>query len=328
MVAFVACFGTFQASFASAVFAPSTEAASSDLGVSAEVGTLGTSLFVLGFAAGPLLWGPASELIGRRWPMVVGMFGDSIFLIASAVAKDIQTLIICRFFAGLFGACMLSLVPAVLADIYDNTSRGPAITIYALTVFGGPFLAPSIGGFIADSFLGWRWTSYIPALIGFLSHGMLICFLKETHAPTILVQNAGHIRRHTENWAIHAKHEEVQLDLREIIHNNFLRPIRMLFTEPVVLFVTIYMSLVYGLVYAFVEAVPYVFETVYGMNAGVASLPFMGLIIGQLFACALVLSQQSTYVKKLKANNGVPVPEWRLPPTLIGAPCFAAGLFW
>lgn len=328
MISCVVCFGTFQASFASAVFAPGAALASSTFSVSSEVGALGTTLYVLGFASGPMIWAPASELVGRRWPLIIGIFGDSLFLIASAVAKDIQTLITCRFFSGLCGASQLSIVPAVLADIFDNLERGRAIAVYSLTVFGGPYIAPFIGSFVADSSLGWRWTLYIPALMGFLSLALMICLLKETYTPVILETKAAEIRRHTRNWAIHAKQEEVEFDLQDIIRNNLFRPLRMLFTEPVLLFVSLYMSFVYGLVYAFVEALPYVFETVYGMDAGVGSLPFIGIIIGQLIALLLILSQHSAYAKKLLSNDGVPVPEWRLSPTLIGAPVFAIGLFW
>lgn len=134
-VSSIACLGTLTASFTSAIFAPGTVSASKAFGVSSEVGTLGTTLYVLGFASGPLIWAPASELVGRRWPLTIGMLGGAIFTIASAVAKDIQTLIICRFFAGMFGASQLSVVPAVLSDIYNNIHRGIAIALYSLTVF-------------------------------------------------------------------------------------------------------------------------------------------------------------------------------------------------
>jgi DHA1 family multidrug resistance protein-like MFS transporter len=45
--------------------------------------------------------------------------------------------------------------------MFDNRTRGMAITIFSMTVFTGPLLAPFIGGFIVMSHLGWRWTEYI-----------------------------------------------------------------------------------------------------------------------------------------------------------------------
>jgi DHA1 family multidrug resistance protein-like MFS transporter len=122
------------------------------------------------------------------------MLGVAIFTISAAVCKDIQTLIICRFFAGLFGASQLSVVPAVLSDLYNSSQRGTAITIYSLTVFVGPFSVPFIGGFISSSSLGWRWTLYISAFMGFASVSLYILLLKETYAPLLLVAKAAAIR--------------------------------------------------------------------------------------------------------------------------------------
>jgi DHA1 family multidrug resistance protein-like MFS transporter len=253
---------------------------------------------------------------------------SSIFSIAVAVAKDYQTVMISRFFSGLFSASPLAVVPACFADLYNNKDRGIAITIFAMAVFMGPFTSPFIGGFITMSYLGWWWTMYISAIMGFLGFGLCVLFLRETYAPAILVTKAGQLRRQTKNWGIHAKQEEVEVDFHELLTNNFSRPIRLLITEPIVLLITIYMSFIYGLLYVFLSAYPIVFQGVYGMNLGVGGLPFFGLVIGQLLAGLYILLTQGQYNKKLIANNNVPIPEWRLPPVMIGAVCFAGGLFW
>ncbi|KAL4928884.1 MFS transporter/fungal specific transcription factor domain-containing protein [Aspergillus undulatus] len=324
----IVCFGTLTASFTSAIFAPGTEGASKAFDVGSEVGTLGTTLYVLGFAFGPVIWAPASELIGRRWPLTIGMLGGAIFTIASAVAKDIQTLAICRFFAGTFGASQLSVVPAVLSDIWDSRHRGDVMALYALTVFVGPFIAPSIGGFIATSYLGWRWTLYIPAFISFASGILLLISLKETYAPLLLISKAAALRKRTSNWGIHAKHEELEVKFGELLRKYFTRPLQMLITEPILLLISIYMSFIYGIVYALVSAYPYIFETVHGMAPGIAGLAFIGLIIGAFLAVGFIIFQHAGYAKKVAANGNVPVPEWRLSSTAVGAPVFAIGIFW
>ena len=68
------------------------------------------------------------------------------------------------------------------------------------TVFSGPLLAPFIGGFINESYLGWRWTEYITAIMGFLGLGLCLLFLEETYPPIILVNKAADLRRRTKNW--------------------------------------------------------------------------------------------------------------------------------
>lgn len=153
-------------------------------------------------------------------------------------------------------------------------------------------------------------------------------FLRETFAPLALAEKAQQLRRQTGNWAIHADHERVELGLKTIMQKYLTRPLRMLVTEPIVLLVSIYMSFIYGLVYALLKAYPYVFGHVYGMPPGVRSLPFLGLFLGFLVALFFILSQHGFYIRKYEANDGKAVPEWRLGPPIFGAVVFPIGLFW
>lgn len=310
------------------MLAPGIDNAAAYFNIGREVVTVGTTLFVLGFATGPMIWAPMSELVGRKWPLVVAIFGQGIFTIGCAVAKNIQTLIICRFFAGACGASQLTVVPGVLADFYDNTYRGVAISLYALTVFGGPFVAPIVGGFTASSYLGWRWTLYIPAILALASGALSVVFLRESYHPCILIRKAASLRSESGNWGIHAKQEEIELDIGALIEKYLARPVKLLITEPVLLLVSLYMSFIYGLVYALLEAYPYVFEHIHGMDPGIAGLMFVGLITGVVLALAFILSQQGEYTRRLAENNNIPIPEYRLRPTLVGAPVFTVGLFW
>lgn len=220
------------------------------------------------------------------------------------------------------------MVPAILADLYNGTYRGMAISLYALTVFGGPFLAPFIGEFVAASYLGWRWTLYLPAILGFADACVLLFFSRETFAPFVLVEKAIVLRRQTGNWAIHAEQEKLELDMNAVVRNYLTRPLRMLVTEPIVLLVSMYMSFIYGLVYALLGAYPYVFAHIYGMPPGVRALPFLGLFLGVSLALVFILCQHKSYTRKLAENTGKIVPEWRLAPTILGAPVFTIGLFW
>ncbi|KAG8528107.1 uncharacterized protein KY384_007023 [Bacidia gigantensis] len=320
---------TLIAAFASSIFSTATMIVARTYGVSAEVGTLGVSLYVFGFATGPILWAPLSELRGRRLPLIIGMFGFSVFSIATATAKDLQTVLITRFFGGVFGSCPLAVVAAVFSDMFDNKSRGAAITLFSMTVFTGPLFAPFIGGFtIMNPSLGWRWTEYIPAIMGWSAFGLDLLFLEETYPPIVLVQKASELRRRTLNWGIHAKQEEIEVDFRELVTKNFSRPLRLLFTEPIVFALSIYMAFIYGLLYLFLTAYPFSFQRIHHFNPGVGGLPFLGMVIGMVLAGAFVLSGQKSYIRKLEGNGGMPIPEWRLPPVIIGGVAFTIGLFW
>ncbi|KAK7748004.1 hypothetical protein SLS53_001256 [Cytospora paraplurivora] len=343
-------FTTLTSAFTSSMFSADTRAVGHEFHVSSEVAVLGVSFYVLGFAFGPTIWAPISELKGRRLPIVLSMFGFSIFTIACAVGKDLQTVLICRFFAGFCGACPLAVVAAVFSDMFNNATRGIAITIFSLAVFTGPLMAPFIGGFIVDSYLGWRWTMYIPSFMGFLAFALDLLFLQETYPPQILVSKAAELRRRTKNHLIHARQEEIEIDFKDLVQNNLMRPMRLLFQEPIVLLLSIYMSFIYGMrfatppspfayreaanvlnpgiLYLFLTAYPLVFQGVHGWNSGLSGLTFFGMIIGELIAGIVVLAQQPWYMRKLAANNGVSVPEWRLPSIIAGGVAFMGGLFW
>ncbi|CEN60690.1 Putative Synaptic vesicle transporter SVOP and related transporters [Aspergillus calidoustus] len=320
-------YSTFANSFTSAVFSAAIGSVSEEFNIGREAASLGVTLFVLGFAAGPIAWAPMSEIIGRRLPVCIGIFGCGIFTIACATAKDVQTIMISRFFAGLFAASPISIVPAVFADLFSTAQRGVVMSIFCMAVFVGPFAAPFVGGFIAMT-LGWRWIMYISAIMVFLGFVLVVCWMDETYAPVILVHKAAVLRRQTHNWGIHAKQDEVEVTFVELLRNNFTRPLKMLVTEPILLLVSLYISFVYGLMYALLGAYPVVFQGVYGMNMGVGGLAFIGIIIGELLGGVYVLCLQGSYQRKLTANNDQPIPEWRLTPAIVGSVAFSGGLFW
>ncbi|KAL2865019.1 MFS transporter [Aspergillus lucknowensis] len=320
-------YSTFANSFTSAVFSAAIASVSEEFDIGKEAASLGVTLFVLGFAAGPIAWAPMSEIIGRRWPVCIGTFGCGIFTVACATAKDVQTIMVTRFFAGLFAASPVSIVPAVFADLFSTAQRGVVMSIFCMAVFVGPFAAPFVGGFIAMT-LGWRWIMYISAIMVFLGFVLVVFWMDETYAPVILVHKAAVLRRQTHNWCIHAKQDEVEVAFIELVRNNFTRPLRMLVTEPILLLVSLYISFVYGLMYALLGAYPVVFQGVYGMNMGVGGLAFIGIIIGELLGGVYTLLLQGAYKRKLEANDGQPIPEWRLTPAIVGSVAFSGGLFW
>lgn len=108
------------------------------------------------------------------------------------------------------------------------------------------------------------------------------------------------------------------MDIADLADKYLTRPLKFLFPEPIILVVSLYVSFIHGLVYALLEAYPYVFEQIHGMTPCVADLTFIDLLTGVLLAWGFILSKHATYRKKLLENENVPVPEWRLRPTSLG----------
>lgn len=129
-------FATFGVSLASSAYAGSIEEILKDFGIGQELATLGVSLFVLGFAVGPLVWAPLSELVGRQIVMFISYFALVAFCAGAAGAQNSWSLIILRFFAGSFGSSPLTNAGGVIADIFPADQRGLATSLFA----GAPFL--------------------------------------------------------------------------------------------------------------------------------------------------------------------------------------------
>lgn len=274
------------------------------------------------------MWGPASEVFGRKLPLFFGFFVFAIFNIPVAVAQNLETIMICRFLEGVFGSAPLAIVGGALADFWGPVDRGVAVCVFASATFIGPIAGPIMGGFITQSYLGWRWTAWITLIMAMFFGFLGLILVPETSHPTLLQQRAKKLRFETKNWAIHAKADEIQLDLHSIIYTYLFRPFHMLIREPILVLVTLYMALIYGILYLFFEAYPISFQEDRGWNQGVGALPFISILIGVLIgAITITIITKTRFARKLKKHGRV-IPEERLPPMILGAFILPIGLFW
>ena len=120
---------TMTATWASSTFSPGTVDVSKEFHVGTQVATLGTSIFLFGFGVGPLLWAPLSEVYGRKLAVLVPMFVSACFCFGTATAKDLQTIMITRFFAGFFSSAPVTNTGGVLGDLFTADQRGYAIAV-------------------------------------------------------------------------------------------------------------------------------------------------------------------------------------------------------
>ncbi|KAF8061465.1 major facilitator superfamily domain-containing protein [Lyophyllum atratum] len=118
-----------------------------DLRISEDVAILGISLYVLGFALGPLVFAPMGEMFGR---------------IGGGLAHNLPTLLSCRLLTGIFGSSPLTNAGGTVSDIWNARERGLASAIYATVPFLGPVIGPIVGGFVAENpHLGWHFNFWL-----------------------------------------------------------------------------------------------------------------------------------------------------------------------
>lgn len=317
------------ASLGSSIIAPAERQIAEYTGISSEAAVLVISLYIVGFAVGPLIWAPTSEIWGRRVSMLPAVVGLGLFSIGTAVGKNAQTIFICRFFSGVFGSAPVSNVSAALGDIWAPKARGTAVCFYAVAVIGGPTIGPVIGSALTiNKKLGFRWPSYILAIWVFAIFALGFFCLPEVYSPCLLKKKARRLRKETGDSRWHHPHEDVKLDFKTVVTKHLARPINMLITEPMVTCIACYASFVYGLLYMTLEVFPIVFEQNRGWPLVSSTLPFLALFVGVLGAVLINLANGPRYARIVDANKGCPVPEARLLPMAIGGFLFAIGLFW
>lgn len=123
---------------------------------SASFATFSVSIFVLGFASGPLLLAPLSELYGRVVVYNVTNVLFLVFTLLCGVARDEGTFLAFRFLAGFAGVATITIGSGTIADLMPREERGKAVSVWSVGTILGPTVGPIVGGYIAEA-AGWRW---------------------------------------------------------------------------------------------------------------------------------------------------------------------------
>lgn len=319
---------TLAVAFVSSAYSGGAREVIAEFGCSQEIFTLGISLFVLGFAIGPLIWAPMSELFGRQ-VLYIGTYGVlTAFNAGAAGAQNIQSLIILRFFAGAFGSSPLTNAGGVIADMFPARQRGLAMTLFAAAPFMGPVLGPIVGGFVGET-VGWRWVEGVMAIFtGVL--WLIGCFLlPETYAPTILRKRAAELSRRTGKvYKSRGDVDQGPTTFGQVFKTSLSRPWILLFREPIVFLISIYMAIIYGTLYMLFGAFPIVYQQNRGWSPGIGGLAFIGVAVGMIIAVIYSIWDNKRYAKLSDEHKGFAPPEARLPPTMLGGAAVPIGLFW
>lgn len=154
--------------------------------------------------------------------------------------------------------------------------------------------------------------------MGFFFTGIAILIVPETYEPVLLEWRAKKIRHKTRNWAIHAKSEESDVNIKIIAEKYLLRPFQMLALEPILLLVTLYMGFIYGFLYMCFNAYPISFQELRGWNEGIGALPFLAIVAGVIAASVFVVIFSKTRLQRQTEKLGYIVPEERLIPMMVG----------
>lgn len=287
-------------------------------------------LFVGAFCVGPLIWGPVSELFGRRIVFITAFLGFTCFNVGCMLSTNIASMIVCRFFAGACGSVSMAVAPSLIASLWSLKYLQTGIVVFSLAPCAGPCLGPIVSGYITNAGADWRWVFRVCAIFSFVLLLLVVFTMGETLDSIRLKYKAQRLRRETGDDRYIAPIEFRHIQWSKIPIQVLGKPFKILLEEPMLMALTIYTSFVYGVIYLLFDAYPIVFGELHNMRQGAQGLMFLGLVVGNVIAAIYCVSEDNRdYIKKFVANgNKALSPERRLNTALIGGPLITIGLFW
>lgn len=154
--------------FAIDMYLPALPSIGKSLGASMSEVQASLMAFFIAMGLGQLIYGPASDMLGRKRPLYFGLGLFAAGSVGCALAPDIQTLVALRFVQGL-GACAGMVVPrAVVRDLHTGAAAARLMSLLMLVFSVSPILAPLAGSFLIEWF-GWRsvfWAVTVAAAVG------------------------------------------------------------------------------------------------------------------------------------------------------------------
>jgi multidrug resistance protein len=271
---------TFITPVASSILAPSLSSIAADLQISSESEkSLCLSIFVLGFAFGPLVLGPLSELYGRAIVLQLSNLLFIIFNCACGFARTKEQLIVFRLIAGLGGSSPLALGSGVLADLFIPDERGAAVGIYSFFPILGPAIGPLCGGFI-EEYSSWRWAFWATTIadIPILVFGSVL--LEETYGPLLLKRKKERLVKETGNHALHTRFEVPWQTVAMEMKVALTRPLILIGTQPIIMVMGLYQAYLYGLMYVVLTTYPPLWKTIYHQSVSISGLNYISLGLG------------------------------------------------
>lgn len=249
-----------------------------------------------------------------------------IFIIPCAVSKNIGTLLVCRLIDGIAFSAPMTLVGGTLADLWRNEERGVPMAAFSAAPFLGPAIGPLVGGFLSDA-TGWRWLYWIQLILSGIVWVLITFTVPETYAPTILLNRARKLRKSTSDATRVTEQEVEGKPISERLRVFLIRPFQLLFGELIVFLISLYMSVLYGLLYMFFVAFPIVYQGGKGYSASKTGLMFIPVAVGVILSACCSPFVNKHYLTLCAKHGGKPPAEARLIPMMLSCWFIPIGLF-
>jgi len=288
--------------------------------------SLATSMFLFGVAFGAVVAGPLSETVGRLPTYLCTFSVYLIWLMASALAPNFGAQIVFRGLSGLFAAASMSIYGGSLADMFaQKEARAAVWPWFALSPLLGPVIAPVVSGWVAQ-YLGWRWVDWLTLIVNGAAFLLALLFLPETSSSAILKIKAKLLIKETGDDRYVAKGDEDGSSVTSLLLEHLQRMAYFIFRELTTLLFGLYLTLLYLLIYGFLEGFDFLFTDTYRLSTGDNYSAFAAIAIGILLGLPYILTVNMLVSSHNKGKQGH--VEQRLIPALIPAVLLTISMFW
>ena len=165
--------------FAIDMYLPALPSIGQDLGAENKIVQLSLLAFFISFALSQLVYGPLSDMWGRKAPLYLGIGLFAAASIGCALATNIETLIAFRFLQGIGGAAGMVIPRAIVRDMHTGVQAARLMSLLMLVFSISPILAPLTGSAVIE-FYGWRGVFWAVTIASFIGLILLATQLRET----------------------------------------------------------------------------------------------------------------------------------------------------
>ena len=354
IILFLSCAATFCAAYSAGSYSIAAGPLRAKWHLSNVAFETGVTVWALGFATSPMFLAPLSEINGRR-PVFLG--SGVIFLaalIGCALTDHFAGMLVARFFVGAGASTFATMVGGVISDVYHAEHRNTPMALYSGCALAGTGMGPMISGFIVEH-ASWRWVFYHQIISLSITMAAMFLAFKETRGSVLLSRRAkalnryfeeleqtGHLpqptsdqdspseklytTRPTKPLRYTVAADANRASITTLVYLSLTTPFRLLVTEPVVFFFSLWVAFAWALLYMTFGVIPLIFTSVYNFSTQSVGAVFSAIAIGSIVGAALSIVQEriaTRFLPKLHSR-----PEGRLYFACLESALLPIGLFW
>ncbi|KEF62752.1 uncharacterized protein A1O9_00725 [Exophiala aquamarina CBS 119918] len=361
IVLIISCWCTFTAAYSAGAYSIASEPQRQKWGVSSVAFGVGVTMWALGFACSPMFLAPFSEINGRR-PVFIG--SAVMFLVGQigcAATNSFAAMLVFRFIVGAGASTFATMVGGVVSDMYHAEHRNTPMAIYSGSALAGTGFGPLLSGFIVGR-ASYRWVYYHQIISLGLLFVTVCVFFKETRGSVLLSRKAKAVNEYLEKAEQITQqrddddddgHRNTQSDekpapgstpvprtrlrykvaadenrssLAHMLYLSLTLPFKLLATEPVVFFFSLWASFAWAVLYMTFSVLPLIFRTRHNFTTEQNGAVFAAISIGSILATILSIAQER--IAKRHWPKLTESPEGRLYFACLEAALLPIGLFW